>query len=774
MTTAILRGTLTLNASETTPKRFDILAYTGGKLRVNGFKLPVVVDLQGLKAEGNVPIVVKHDTSDDSTLGQTDDTDGVINNGKTLQLKGDVTADPTLSPKISRVFSMAKRGHKWQASIGAQILGQRDVPPGETVVINGQSHMGPFTHAYESELRETSVLTMGADKKTRVLLAAAKTTNAKTIKGNSMNFEAWLKKLGLDSATLTEDARNALLQQYSATNKDSNDALDAELGDDEEEEELPDDETDEADDNPDKKPVKKAEKTAKKKSMKAKAKTELNAGDPDDDEEGFDDPDRIADNTLKAARRRLAADMRRADKINAKCGGDKMLCAKAIEDGWTPEKAELIYLRRAQRKAAPAGHRTEGEGQSMLQALQGGMLLRAGCDIGTEAFQGELGYSLNLPQWLRAGVNNENRQKAMEASWKYRDWSLVDFCKAACKIDGRETDGSNSGFIRAAVSGGSLPNIFTTNINALMIQKLIEQGDTTVGWTREADAANFQTMDRIRLTKGPRLTPHRRGQTADHATRSDQIESYKIARYSQQFALDEQDMIDDRFQALQDIPNEMGLACARLRPDLVYSIVMSNPTLNASGQPIFSASQPAGTPNGAAQSNLIATAGDLTTDNFQIAMSAMFNFLENGVGVGSGMTHCLIPAVLFGTLAQILQSPTIVIAGTAGTVTTRGSSNPVAAMQDQWGMVKPVCDQRLQNGVTDPVTGVTTAGSTTTWRGVNNKVPTIEVAYLRGSGRAPQVRQYMLDKGQWGIGWDVNLDIGAKGIEWRGMFESRK
>ena len=376
-----------------------------------------------------------------------------------------------------------------------------------------------------------------------------------------------------------------------------------------------------------------------------------------------------------------------------------------------------------------------------------------------------MGVALGIPKWLRAGVNAEQRQRAMEAAWEFRDMSLVDMCRAACRIDGKEpTDKGHSGFIRAAVSGGSLADIFSTNIYAVMIDKLAEAGDTTQGWTREADAANFMTMDRIRLLKGSKLTRHARGGEADNATRSDLIESYKIARYSQQFSVDEQDIIDDRFQALKDIPDEMALACQRLRPDLVYSILMANGTLNATGVALFSASQPG------SQSNLTSLSGSLSQATLQAAMAAMFNFLEGTTGLNIYPTHILVPMGLVGTAFNLLQGQNI--AAGAGT-TNSGDINPMYAIQSKFGTIEVVTDQRLTNGVVDPTTDTSYSGSATTWRLVSNKVPTIEVAYLRGSGRAPQVRQFQLDKGKWGMGWDVNLDIGAKALEWRGFFESR-
>ena len=93
-------------------------------------------------------------------------------------------------------------------------------------------------------------------------------------------------------------------------------------------------------------------------------------------------------------------------------------------------------------------------------------------------------------------------------------------------------------------------------------------------------------------------------------------------------------------------------------------------------------------------------------------------------------------------------------------------------MQEAWGLITPVSDSRIANGVTDPNTGTAYSGTTTQWWLVSNKAPTIEVAYLRGSGKAPQVRQYILDRGEWGIGWDVNMDVGAKALSWQGFYSA--
>jgi len=473
-----------------------------------------------------------------------------------------------------------------------------------------------------------------------------------------------------------------------------------------------------------------------------------------------------ARNEIDAARRLHSAEYKRIADIKAKCKGDDQVSATAISKGWSVLEAENEYLKRQNLQHVPSGHRNEDEGQRMIQALQGAVMLRAGVKLDNPGFSGEMGLAFNLPKWLRAGVNADFRQRSMEAAWEYREYSLADFCRASLEAEGRSVPKNRTDMIRAAVSGSQLADIFTTNINALMLQKFLEHPDTTAGWTRESDAMNFQTMERTRLTKGPRLSLHSRGTEADNATRSDVMQSYKINRFSQQFKVDEMDIIDDRFDAISDVPSEMALAAARVRPDLVYAILLANPTINtaSSTTSLFSASQEG------SQSNYVSSGGTLATATLQAGMAAMYNFQENSVGVGATPTHLIVPADIIGTAFSLLQSQTVVIGGTSASVVMQPANNALIAMQAQWGMINVVSDQRLKNGVTDPVTGTAYSGSASTWFLASNKVPTIEVAYLRGSGRAPQVRQYMLDKGHWGLGWDVNLDIGAKAMAWQGLY----
>lgn len=148
-------------------RRFRILAYTGGQLRVGGYDHPVVIDLEGLQASGGVPIVLDHTPSTERTIGQASE---ITNDRRQLVLAGDVTGTSGL---VQQVIAQADAGHQWKASVGCSVQEQQPIAPGQKVSVNGQTFTGPVIVARRSVLMETSVLPIGADSATQVNLAAS-------------------------------------------------------------------------------------------------------------------------------------------------------------------------------------------------------------------------------------------------------------------------------------------------------------------------------------------------------------------------------------------------------------------------------------------------------------------------------------------------------------------------------------------------------------------------------------------------------------------------
>ena len=140
-------------------KRFSMNAYTGGPMRLSGFRLPVVVDLAGLHIpKQNQPILKDHDPT--QVVGHS--TEIEIFSGE-LHVAGLMSGS---GEAANEVRTTGKNGFPWQASIGAGVKRLESVREGESVTVNGQTFQGPIYVARESELREVSFVAMGADSNT--------------------------------------------------------------------------------------------------------------------------------------------------------------------------------------------------------------------------------------------------------------------------------------------------------------------------------------------------------------------------------------------------------------------------------------------------------------------------------------------------------------------------------------------------------------------------------------------------------------------------------
>ena len=169
-------------------KRFSMTAYTGGAMRLQGYRLPVVVDLAGLQIpRPKQPILKDHDET--QIVGHSTEIETV---------KGELFVAGIMSgagDAANEVKDSGKNGFPWQASIGAHVKRMESVREGESVTVNGQAFIGPIFVARESELREVSFVAMGADSNTSVqvegkfIMPDTNTPDTQTVDENQ-NIEA--------------------------------------------------------------------------------------------------------------------------------------------------------------------------------------------------------------------------------------------------------------------------------------------------------------------------------------------------------------------------------------------------------------------------------------------------------------------------------------------------------------------------------------------------------------------------------------------------------
>ena len=436
----------------------------------------------------------------------------------------------------------------------------------------------------------------------------------------------------------------------------------------------------------------------------------------------------------------VRTERQRVSSIRRLAGSDvpQRLVTRAIDQGWTVGRASSEFLEyvRSRRgtpaRRAPAGHSRSHERDCTARALAAGLMHRTGTEVIDREFNQQ-----------RSGRLTE---RDADMGDRYRTWSMVDICREALRLDGRSVPHDREEMIRAAVSTQSLSNIFSTSIHARLLASYEESLDTT-DWCAEEEVINFQQQERASLGKTGAMEKLPRGGEAKHATLSDSVETYKIARYAKQFVVDEQDLLDDNLTGLQHMPDEMGNSAARLRPDLVYSILLANASLNADGVALFHATH----------ANTATTAFDKA--GLQAIVTKMMKQTQDNVRLNLRPTHLIVPGDLEFDARDLLFSTTLI----TGENLTRGDKNSIADLNLQLRV-----EGRVDaNGVTDPESGTAYTGSATNWFLVSAMPRAMVVGYLAGTGRRPQMRRFVLDKGRWGIGWDVKMDIGAKALDYR-------
>ena len=187
--------------------RFRMVAYTGGPMRIAGWRYPVVVDLAGLAIPSQTrPIRFSHDPT--AGVGHSDAIR--IESGQ-LIATGIVSRDTAVAREV---VTSSKNGFPWQASIGASVDEFEFVKENQKVLVNGREHIGPLNVVRKSTLGEISFVDLGADGQTSVNVAA----NAAPEKEPSQESNV-MDDVTVQNDTTNNDAATAAANDASETQK---------------------------------------------------------------------------------------------------------------------------------------------------------------------------------------------------------------------------------------------------------------------------------------------------------------------------------------------------------------------------------------------------------------------------------------------------------------------------------------------------------------------------------------------------------------------------
>jgi hypothetical protein len=474
--------------------RFTMVAYTGEPLRVEGWRFPVVVDLEGLSIPSQRrPVRFGH-----SMYAGVGHTERIAVEAGRLIAEGIVSRD---TGAAREVVASGKRGFPWQASIGAQVAQAEFIRAGKSVTVNSRTFEGPLYVARRTVLGEISFVDLGADGNTTATIAA-------------QQQESELMDESKDTEVLDNVAPEAPQDDVA---RDEATGAGTEAG-------------------------------------PAASATPAPAVNP------------VAD-----IRAQALAETKRIAAIRSILGGRlPEIEARAIAEGWTPDRTELEKLR-VTRPKAPAVHVTE--------TAVTGQVLEAACmqaarvekleryfeapvlDEADRQFDGRLGLAELIVEAARANgyVGRERRVTPEMLRYAF----------------GRE--------IRAAASTIDIGGILSNVANKFLLEGFFSVERTWRNICAVRNVSDFKTVTSYRLIGKDQYEQVAPGGELKHGTLGEQAYTNKADTYGLLLAIDRRDIINDDLGAITTVPRKLGRGSGLKINDIFWSIFMNNAAFFSAG-----------------------------------------------------------------------------------------------------------------------------------------------------------------------------------------------
>jgi hypothetical protein len=188
------------------PAKFTSTFYTGGKLDISGWDLPIVVDLSEMTTAKVLVANLDHDST--KRVGNF----AVANDGKSLVASGTATAKTAARDEV---VESAIAGYQWQSSLEVNPKKVTEVKAKKKVTVNGQEHEGPL-YVVAGTLKGFGFVSHGADDNTTATIAA----NAASMKGKAMKAEvkAWAESMSIDCDNLSDEQVANIEANYEGKN----------------------------------------------------------------------------------------------------------------------------------------------------------------------------------------------------------------------------------------------------------------------------------------------------------------------------------------------------------------------------------------------------------------------------------------------------------------------------------------------------------------------------------------------------------------------------
>ena len=257
--------------------------------------------------------------------------------------------------------------------------------------------------------------------------------------------------------------------------------------------------------------------------------------------------------TAEQIRADALAESNRINGIRRACGGRfGNIEATAIAEGWDVQRTELEVLR-ARRPIPLSTHlREEPASRSVLEAA---ILAHMNCDHLAEK---------------HLGADAAQRARDLRAT------NLIDLCRAALVIDGRDAPHGREGLIKAALSTYSLPVALGDAANKVLFEAYTESPATWRAFASVKSANDFKDHTGVRPSGSGDLTQLPPGGEIKHGTVKEASYKYSIDTFAKMLSIDRRDIINDDLSLFDDTARSLGRAAMRSLSDLVYKVLLAN------------------------------------------------------------------------------------------------------------------------------------------------------------------------------------------------------
>lgn len=498
-------------------KPFTMVAYTGGPLRLPNFSYPVVVDCAGLTATSQtLPALKDHDPT--KIVGHTEQIQIDAATGM-VTVAGKTSGS---GPAADEVRQQAARGFPWQVSIGAPVQAMDFVDEGETVFVNGRTWQGPLLVARKATLRELSFVAMGADGSTSARIAASLYPEGAT----AMEFEKWVKSLGVDLSKATDAEKATLKATFDSLQK-------ANL-------------------------------------------IQAGGGNPTPNPPTPTPPTPTpptVEQLIEAQRKALVTESARVAAIRRHCQAHPDLEIKAISEGWTEQQTELEVLRASRTSVIgiPAGG-----GSSQINAAhcyEAALCIAAGIQearVGKWFDQKVMNEAVS-ERFRGVSIGTLLHETIRAAGMHARPGSINDdVIRTGIRADRK----IRAGVIQAAgFSTLSLSGVLSNVANKHMLASYEAQETVWQHFCAIRNHGDFKVHTRYRLNGEGSLRKVSPSGELKHITMSDTSFTNQLDTYGAIIALTRQMQINDDLGAFLELPTHLGYLAA-IRPEEAFFVLL--------------------------------------------------------------------------------------------------------------------------------------------------------------------------------------------------------